>query len=114
MDKDRRKDLIKKYKQRKTVGGIYRVSNTRNDMFLLGFSPNIRAKQNAFEFMASSDSCFDYRLKKDRDAFGSKVFTFEILETLERKDDQTQEQFIDDLKTLAQIWSDRFDSSKRY
>jgi len=111
---DRRKTLITEYKQRKIIGGIYRITNTRNGMYLLDYATNIQAKQNAFEFMSLSDSCFDYRLKKDRDAFGIKVFSFEILERIERKKEQTQEQFTDDLKMLAQLWSEKLDPSKRY
>jgi len=111
---DRKKILKNEYKQRKIIGGIYRVTNTRNGMYLLDYATDIRAKQNAFNLMASADSWFDYRLEKDREAFGSKVFTFEILETLEKKKEQTQDQFIEDLSTLARLWSDKLDSSTRY
>ena len=88
--------------------------NTHSGMYLLDYAVNIQAKQNAFEFMASSDSCFDYRLKKDIEKLGSHVFTFEILETLEKTKEQTQEQFVDDLETLVLLWSEKLDPSKRY
>ena len=111
---DRRKTLINEYKQRKIIGGIYRVTNTRNGMYLLDYATNLQAKQNAFDFMASSGSYFDYRLRKDWEAFGGKVFIFEILEALEKKKEQTQDEFIDDLKMLAKLWSEKLDSSTRY
>jgi hypothetical protein len=111
---DNRKALINEYKQRKILGGIYRVTNTRNGMYLLDYAANIQAKQNAFDFMVSSSSCLDYRLKKDLEALGSRVFGFEILETLEKKRDQSQDEFMTDLETLAKMYSDKMDSSKRY
>ena len=111
---DRRKTLINEYKQRKIIGGIYRVTNTCNGMYLFGCATNLQAKQNAFDFMVSSGSCFHYKLKKDWAAFGGKAFNFEMLEALEKKKDQTNDEFIDDLKVLAQLWSEKLDSSKRY
>jgi hypothetical protein len=107
---NRRKTLKNEYKQRKIIGGIYRVTNTRNGMYLLDYATNLQAKQNAFDFMASSGSCFDYRLKKDLETFGGKVFVFEILETLEKKKEQSQDEFLDDLKMLEQMWSEKLDS----
>jgi hypothetical protein len=111
---ERRKVLRNEYKQRKTIGGIYRVTNMHNGMCLLDYAVNIQGKQNVFDFMVSSGSCFDYRLKEDLQTFGSKVFTFEILETLEKKNEQTQDQFIDDLNFLFKLWSEKDKSSKRY
>jgi len=111
---DRRKTLLNEYKQGKIIGGIYRVTNTRNGMYLLGYATNIQAKQNGYNFMVSTGSCLDYRLKKDLTAFGGKAFIFEILESLEKKKEQTQDEFTDDLKTLEQIWSEKLDPSTRY
>lgn len=111
---DRRKTLISEYKQRKIIGGVYRVANTHNGMYLLDCALNLMAKQNAFNFMVSSGSCFHHKLKKDWVAYGSKAFSFEILETLEKKKEQSQDAFIDDLKVLTQFWSEKLDSSKRY
>ncbi len=111
---DIRKTLINEYKQRKIIGGIYRVTNTQNGMYLLDYALNLQAKQNAFNFMAYSGSSFHYKLKKDWAAFGGKAFIFEILETIEKKKEQTQDEFIDDLKTIAQLWSEKLDSSTRY
>jgi len=111
---ERRKELITEYKQRKIIGGIYRVTNTKNGMYLLNYAANIQAKQNAFDFTASTSSCFHPKLRNDWAVSGSNAFIFEILETLEKKEEQRQEEFLDDLKTLEQMWSEKLDSSKRY
>jgi hypothetical protein len=111
MDK---KTLKEKYKQSKVAGGIYRVMNTNNGMYLFNYTPDIRARQNSFEFMVSTSTCFDNRVIKDWESLGGGVFSFEVLETLEKKKDQTREQFIADLETLAQMWDEKLDPSKRY
>jgi hypothetical protein len=111
---ERRKTLINEYKQGKVIGGIYRVTNTRNGMYLLDYAANLQSKQNSFNFMVSSGACLDYRLKEDLTAFGGEVFSFEMLEALEKKKEQTQDEFIDDLKMLKQLWSERLDSTTRY
>ena len=64
--------------------------------------------------MTSSGSYFNYKLKDDLERLGNKVFVFEILETIEKKKDQSQDEFIADLKTLAQMCSEKLDPSKKY
>jgi hypothetical protein len=109
-----RKELKDAYKQRKIIGGIYRVMNTRTGMYLFGYVPDIQAKQNAFSFSVSSNVVFDNRLRQDWESLGGGSFSFEVLETLDKKKDQTQEQFVEDLKTLAEIWDEKLDRSNRY
>ena len=111
---DKRKTLINEYRQGKIIGGIYRVTNTRNGTYLLDHAANLQSKQNSFNFMVSSGSCLDYRLNKDWTAFGGEAFIFEMLEALEKKQEQTRDEFIDDLKMLEQLWSEKLDPSTRY
>jgi hypothetical protein len=111
---DKRKQLRNEYKERNIVGGIYKVTNSHNGMYLVDYALDIQAKENAFSFMISTGSCFDYRLKEDQKTFGNKVFTFEVLETLEKKKEQTRAQFLDDLETMSQLWDEKLDISKKY
>ena len=111
---DKRKALINEYKQGKVIGGIYRVTNTRNGKYLLDIAANLQAKQNSFNFMVSTGSCMDNRLKEDWAASGDRAFVFEILEVLEKKKEQSQAEFIDDLKMLERLWSDKLDPVTRY
>jgi hypothetical protein len=111
---DRKKELQKEYKERKIIGGVFRVVNTTNGKYLLDYTPNLQAKQNAFNFMVTQSSCFDYKLRSDWESSGGGAFTFETLDTLVKKDIQTPEEFQNDLKTLAQMWSEKLDPKKRY
>ena len=111
---DRKKTLLNEYKQRKMLGGVFRVTNTKSGRYLLDYAVNPQARQNSFQFMSSLGSCFDYKLQDDWETCGSKAFVFEILETIIKKDAQTQEEFMRDLQTLAQLWGEKLDPSKRY
>ena len=111
---ERKKTLITEYKQRKVTSGIYRVTNTKNGMYLLDNTTNLQAKKNRFAFQVSSSSCFHHKLSKDWATFGSDAFIFEVLEALEKKEEQCQDEFVDDLKILEQMWSEKLDPSKRY
>ncbi len=111
---DRRKALVDQYRQRKVTGGVFRLTNTRNGRYLLDCAADIQARQNSFAFVSSTGAVFDYRLKKEWEECGAGVFVFEVLETLEKKKDQSQEAFLEDLKTLEQMWSEKLDPAKSY
>ncbi len=109
-----KKELVNEYKQRKIIGGVFRVVNTKNGKYLLDYAPDIQAKQNSFNFMVTTNTSFDYKMDKDWKEFGAAAFKFEVLDSIEKKKDQSQEQFIEDLKVLKQMWVDKNDPEKRY
>ncbi|AKG52974.1 hypothetical protein DGWBC_0287 [Dehalogenimonas sp. WBC-2] len=111
---DRRKTLISDYKQRKITGGVFKVTNTATGRYLLDSAADIQARQNAFNFSVSTNNAFDYKMRKDWQEFGSAVFKFEVLDSIDKKESQSQEQFVEDLKTLEQIWVEKLDRALRY
>jgi hypothetical protein len=111
---DRKKELQKEYKERKITGGVFRVVNNTNGKYLLDCTPDLQARQNAFNFMVTQSSCFDYKLAGEWEAHGPGAFFFEVLDTLVKKDTQSPEEFQADLKTLAGMWSEKLDAAKRY
>ncbi|PPD57469.1 GIY-YIG nuclease family protein [Dehalogenimonas etheniformans] len=102
-----KKELINEYKQRKVVGGVFRVVNTKNGKFLLDYATDLQAKQNSFNFMVTTNASFDYKMDKDWKEFGAQAFRFEVLDSLEKKKDQSQKEFIEDLKTLKGMWGEK-------
>ena len=52
-------------------------------------------------------SCTYGRLTADWLRFGAEAFRFETLEELEKKEDQTDEAFREDLALLEEIWRER-------
>lgn len=109
-----KKELINEYKERKIVGGVFRVINTGNGRYLLDYVTDLQAKQNSFNFMVATNASFDYKMDKDWKEFGAQAFKFEVLDSLEKKKDQTQEQFVEDLKTLKGMWVERLGEGEVY
>lgn len=109
-----RKARINEYKERKITGGVFRVINTKNGKYLLDYATDLQAKQNSFNFMVTTNASFDYKMDKDWKEFGAEAFKFEVLDSLEKKKDQCQEQFVEDLKTLKQMWVEKSDRDKKY
>jgi hypothetical protein len=109
-----KKELINEYKQRKIVGGVFRVVNTKTGKYLLDYATDLQAKQNSFSFMVATNASFDYKMDKDWKELGAQAFKFEVLDSLEKKKDQTQEQFVEDLKTLMAMWVEKGEVGERY
>ena len=114
MDKQNRKELRDAYKERKDIGGICAIKNTVNGKLLILPVNNLHAYKNRFGFAQSTGSCVDDKLLQDWDKFGASSFDLEILEELEKMEDQTPKDFRDDLKTLKEIWLEKFDSDNLY
>jgi hypothetical protein len=111
---NRRKEIINDYKRRKLAGGVYLVKNTQNGRYLLGHAANLQSIQNRFQFAQTTGIVFDPRLRKDWERAGAQAFTFEILEELEQKAEQSQEAFMEDLRTLEQLQRASFDETQAY
>lgn len=111
---NRRKEIINEYKERKLCGGVYTINNSLNGKYLIGYAANLKSVQNHFQFALATGSTLHPRLRKDWDELGAKAFTLEVLEELEQKPEQSQAEFMDDLKTLEQLWRANLDASKEY
>jgi hypothetical protein len=111
---NRRKEITNAYKNRKLCGGVYIITNTVNGRSLIGHVANLKSAQNHFQFAVTTGSTFHSKLQKDWKELGAQAFTFEVLEELEQKPEQSLAAFMDDLKTLEQLWRAKLDASKEY
>lgn len=111
---NRRKELSREYKERKLQGGVYKINNTVNGNYLIDTTTNLKGKQNQFEFALKTGSVYRPELRKDWEELGAQAFSLEILEEVEQREDQTEAQFMEELKTLQQLWLANFDASKKY
>ncbi|HYX51753.1 MAG TPA: GIY-YIG nuclease family protein [Ktedonobacteraceae bacterium] len=111
---NRRKEINSEYKARKLIGGVYTITNTVNGKYLIGYTANLKSMQNRFQFAITTGSTVHPKLQKDWEEYGSQVFKFEVVEELEQKPDQSQGDFIEDLKTLEQMCRTNLDESKEY
>jgi hypothetical protein len=105
--KQNRKDLVEQYKQRKVVGGVYLIRNTINGKIAVEATVDMPGSQNRFAFAQSTGSGTIFKLQKDWLAMGGSAFVLEVLETIEKKESQTDKEFKEDVQTLKEIWLEK-------
>lgn len=106
----RERALLTAYKERPVAGGICAIRNTATGRVLLFSCLDPRGKKNRFAFAVSTGTCIEAALQKDWQELGSSVFTFEILETLEKQPDQTDRAYQEELTLLLELWRERLTS----
>lgn len=114
MNSQNKKDLIAAYKQRTQIGGIYAVTNKETGKSLVLASADIGGIRKRYEFSVLTGGCFHPKLQQDVNQFGSGVFSFAVLEELEKKATQTDRAFMDDLEVLLGLWLERYDPDTLY
>ena len=114
MDKQSKKDMSAAYKEKKKIGGIYAVRNSVTGKALLGAAPDMAGFRNRFSFSQATDSCVHPKLEADWKKFGGTAFVLEVLETLEKKNDQTDREFADDIAVLKDLWLEKIDPALLY
>ena len=109
-----RRDLTRAYKERTVRGAVYRITNTRNGRYLLGYVADVASVRNRFQFAVSTGSAVDPRLRADWDAHGAAAFTLTILDELEKRADQSQAEFLADLQALEALRRSELDPALSY
>ncbi len=109
-----RKALGKAFKERKLVGGVYTITNTANGKYIVGHTANLASIKNRFQFAVTTGSAVDPKLRQDWAEYGGQAFRLDVLEELEQGPEQTQPQFMDDLKALEQLRRADLDPSLEY
>lgn len=114
MDKADRKKLVQRVIDIETMGAIYAVKNIENGKMLVDATAELQGTKNRFEFLKQMNDPFSMKLRADFMKFGKDAFVLEILETLEKKPEQTSEEFKEDLKTLKKMWLEKLDTNLIY
>ena len=109
-----RREISRTYKERTLHGGVYTITNTVNDKYLIGHAADLASARNRFQFAVMTGATVDPRVRQDWEALGAHAFTLEIREELEQKPDQSQADFLEDLKMLEQLWRATLDPAKAY
>ncbi len=112
MEKEKRKELARSYKEQKVRGGVYSLTNRETgERHILG-SQNLVGAENLFRFMVKTGSCSVLELQEEWDRYGPGAFAFEILATLEKKEEQTPKQFKKDIAALTALWKEEKEEKK--
>lgn len=110
MNSEDKKALTLAYKERKVIGGVYRIVNNKNSNAILASTADLHGMQSRFDFAQKTGSCIHFKLQKDWAEFGPSAFEFETLEELEKKEDQTPKEFQEDLKVLEEMWREKLNA----
>jgi hypothetical protein len=109
-----RRDISREYKERRLRGGVYTITNTVNGKYLIGHAADLASMRNRFQFAVTTGSAVDPRLRADWAEMGASAFRLDVLEEIEQQPEQSQADFLDDLRTLEQLLRASFDTSKAY
>ena len=98
-----RKEIHREYKERVKPSGVFQIKNIANGKVLLGSSLNLEGLLNRNRFMLRSNGHPNKELQKDWNELGPDQFIFEILETVQIRDDP-HFNLKDELTLLEEIW----------
>ena len=101
-----RKELNREYLERPKPAGVFQIKNTVNGKVLLGSSLNLEGALNGQKFMLKIRSHRNKALQEDWNQFGPDGFIFEILETVQVRDDPNFN-LSDELTLLEMIWLEK-------
>ena len=101
-----RKEIHREYKERVKPSGVFQIKNMVNGKVLLGSSLNLEGSLNKHRFMLKIGSHPNKGLQKDWNELGPEQFSFEILETIQVKEDPNFN-LKDELTLLEEIWLEK-------
>ena len=114
IDKEKKREIISEYKQRKTTGGVLKVTNTGSGKYWVKAEIDLESFENRFIFMKKTGTALQPKMQRDFNEYGAESFTLEILERVEKKEAESPGGFKDRLKRLEAAWLAKFDPEKSY
>jgi hypothetical protein len=111
MDKASRRELVRDFKDRKTVSGVYGVRCLSSGEVWTAGSRNVDAQQNRLWFSLRNGGHMNRAMQAAWTAHGEAAFSFEVLE---RIDDEalTPQGVLDRLKVRQQYWLETLGARK--
>lgn len=95
-----RKQMLRLYKEEKVIGGVYALRNKVTGTQIILSTTTISKAENALAFSRMTGSCVHPLLADEWKTHGPDAFECVILETLEKKPEQTEAEFRDEVKEL--------------
>lgn len=102
-----KKKLKEAYKNMVPPKGVFAFRNTITGRVFLGSSLNLKNKDATLKMMLKVGNHFNCALQEDWNKYGEEAFVYEILETLELKDDPNYN-YNEELEILEMLWIDTF------
>jgi len=103
MDK---RTLKREYKEAPIAAGVYRVWNKTADRSLVGSNVNLTAILNRHRADLRMGAHRNRELQRDWNEVGEEGFAFEVLDTLEARDEPSYD-VRSELRALEELWLER-------
>ncbi len=114
MSQASRKELLRAYREREEIGGVYALVNEVSGKRLVLSTTNIDKAASQLDFARTTGLCVHPLLERDWKASGGASFSLEILERVRRGETQTEGEFTDDVRALESLWKERFGKDDLY
>ena len=105
-----RRTLKREYKQTRRPMGVYRVRNTVNDRSLVGSSVDLPSILNRQGAQLRGQAHGNRALQRDWNELGPGAFAFEVLDTIEPRENAEYDPR-DDLRALLELWREKLRST---
>ena len=103
---NRRKTLIRDYKENPPPAGIFQIKNTANGKIFIGKGLNVQGKLNSHQAQLEFKSHRNTTLQADWNQYGPETFIFEVLDYLDG-DTAQQTNPSAELTELESMWLDK-------
>jgi len=107
VEKFSKKALKEQYKNRTMIGGIYCIKCSVNNAIWLRETTGMQGSKNRFIFSVMTNSCPETCMIEAWKMYGASTFCFEILEEIQKKATQTEQEFLDDVHILMELWTEK-------
>lgn len=107
MNAEQRRRLKDGYKSKQTVGGVYAIICSGNQHRLVKSSVDIGGIKNRFGFAQAIKSCPDPAVRGEWTQYGPDSLSLVVLEELQKKEDQTDREFAEEVELLREMWLDK-------
>lgn len=90
------------------------IKNTDDGKIFLDATNNLHGSESQFQFAKNTGQCLNKKLEKHWNEINGCAFEFEILEELERKDEQPPKDFKEELELLKDMWMEKLKGADFY
>jgi hypothetical protein len=108
MDSDRRKQLLRQYKDNPPLAGVYQIRNLVNGKVYVSSAPSVNGKLNSQRFMLQADGHVNRALQADWAAQKPEDFVLGVLEYLKPSSPDISPMTVrQELAELEKRWLDK-------
>lgn len=102
-----KKDIKDKFKNRTSIGGVYKLSCSGDSKVWLRSTTNLQGVKNRFEFAMKTNLCPEPCMSESWKVYGAQAFSFELLEEIQKGEAQTDKAFAQDVNTLLELYTEK-------